>query len=178
MQYLSPILPLFCSILFLCMGATVYFLSKGILRNIVLRFCLITFFWQFVWVILFSLNSSTYSDLICKIGYTGIIFLPVSCYETVVQYLGLPKKYIIWFYYLSFGFLISLWTTDMFIKGAYLYPFGYYPEAGILHVGYMFMVCVLMFLILSALHRAMKKEKNSIKKNQLRFIFLSFIFYN
>lgn len=177
MQYLSAILPLFCSILFLCTGITVYFLSKGTLRRAFLRFCFIIFHWQFSWFILFSLNSSNYSDLICKIGYTGIIFLPVSCYETVVLYLDLPKKYIIWFYYLCFGFLISLWTTDLFIKGAYLQSFGYYPQAGILHIGYMAMIGVIMLLNFSVLYRVLKKEKDPIRKNQLKFFLISLIVF-
>ena len=177
MQYLSAILPLFSSIVFLCLGITVYFLSKGKLRGVFLRFCYITFHWQFSWFVLFSINSSTYSDLICKVGYSGIIFLPVIFYETVVHYLDLSKKALAWFYFLSFIFLISLWASDLFIKGAYLQAFGYYPEAGILHVAYIMMVCTLMVKIYFILYRVLKAEKNAIKQTQLKFFFISTILF-
>jgi len=173
MQYVSAILPLFSAILYLCLGITVYFLSRGKLRGVFLRFCYITFHWQFSWFFLFSLNSSNYSDLICKIGYSGIIFLPVIFYETVVHYLNLPKKYLPWFYGLCFTFLVSLWTTDLFIKGALLQAFGYYPEAGILHVAYMFMVCVLIVMIFAELYRVLQQEQDLIKKTQLKFFLIS-----
>jgi response regulator RpfG family c-di-GMP phosphodiesterase/signal transduction histidine kinase len=177
MQYLSAILPLFSSILFLGLGITVYFISKGKLRGVFLRFCYFTFHWQFSWFVLFSLNSSNYSDLICKIGYSGIIFLPVVFYETVVHYLDLSKKPLTWFYAASIGFLISLWASDLFIKGAYLQAFGYYPEAGILHVVYMMMVCILMAIIFFILYRVLKEEKNPIKRAQLKFFFISTILF-
>ena len=177
MQYLSAVLPLFSSILFLCLGITVYFLSKGKLRGVFLRFCYITFHWQFSWFVLFSLNSSNYSDLICKIGYSGIIFLPITFYETIVHYLNLSKKPLIWFYSISIGFLISLWTSDLFIKGAYLQSFGYYPEAGILHIGYIMIVCILMILIFFTLYRAFKEAKDPINRNQLKLFFFSFFLF-
>lgn len=177
MHYLSAIIPLFSSILFLCLGITVYFLSRGKLRGVFLRFCYITFHWQFSWVVLFSLNNSDYSDLICKIGYSGIIFLPVTFYESVIYYLNHSKKYLPWFYYLCFIFLISLWTSDFFIKGAYHQPFGYYPEAGILHIAYIMMVCILMILIFFVLYQELKEEKDPIKKTQMKFFFVSTIFF-
>ncbi len=177
MHYLSAILPLFSSILFLCLGITVYFLSKGELRGVFLRFCYITFHWQFSWVLLFSLHNSEYSDLICKIGYSGIIFLPIAFYETIIHYLNRSKKYLPWFYFLGFLFLISLWTSNLFIKGAYLQSFGYYPEAGILHVGYMMMVAILLILVLFILYRELKEEKKRIRKIQMQFFFVSTIFF-
>ena len=177
MHYLSAILPLFSSILFLCLGITVYFLSKGELRGVFLRFCYITFHWQFSWVLLFSLHNSEYSDLICKIGYSGIIFLPIAFYETIIHYLNRSKKYLPWFYFLGFLFLISLWTSNLFIKGAYLQSFGYYPEAGILHVGYMMMVAILLILVLFILYRELKEEKKRIRKIQIQFFFVSAIFF-
>ncbi|WP_022665243.1 HD domain-containing phosphohydrolase [Desulfospira joergensenii] len=177
MQYLSAVLPLFSSLLFLCLGITIYFLSRGTLRKVFLRFCIITFHWQFSWFILFLLHSNEYSGLICRIGYTGIIFLPVSIYESVVHYLRLPKHHIRWVYGLCLGFLASLWTTDYFIKGAYLQSFGYYPEAGPLHPAYMAMVFILMIRLFSLLYGVFKKETDTIKKNQLKYFFIASIVF-
>ncbi len=177
MQYLSAVLPLFSAVLFLCLGISVFFLAKGKLKWIFFKFCYIIFHWQFSWFVLFSLNNSSYSDLICRIGYSGIIFLPITFYETVVYYLNLPRKYLAWFYYPSFGFLASLWTTNLFIKGPYLQGFGYYPEAGPLHLAYLAMVCFLMAHILFSLYRVFKKETDLLRKTQVKFFFVSSIVF-
>lgn len=173
MQHLSAVLPLFSGILFLCLGVTVFFLSKSRLRTVFLKFCFFTFYWQFSWVVLFLLNSPEYSDLICRIGYSGIIFLPLSGYETIIHYLKLPHKHIRALYILCFGFLISLWTTDLFIQGTHLYAFGYYPKAGILHVAYLVMVASMAVRNALLLFSVYRKEADRQKKTQLIFFFLA-----
>ena len=92
MPYLSAVLPLFAAIVSLSLGIAGYYLSKGDVRRLFLRLCCITFFWQFSWVVLFISNNSEYAGLICKIGYSGIIFFPLSGYETVAHYLKIGKK--------------------------------------------------------------------------------------
>ncbi len=177
MQYLSAILPLFSAVLFLCLGGSVYWLSKGKLRGAFLRFCYIIFHWQFSWFVLFSQHNSSYVDLICRIGYSGIIFLPIIFYETVVCYLNLPRKYLAWFYYPGFGLLACLWTTDLFIKGPYLLGFGYYPEAGPLHVVYLAMVLFLMVQVLFSLYRVYRQETDLLRKTQVKFFFISSVIF-
>jgi putative two-component system response regulator len=177
MPYLSAILPLFSSILYLCLGMTVYFLSRGSLRTVFLRFCAITFHWQFLWFILFIQDSGASADLLCRIGYSGIIFLPVSCYEAAVRYLDLPRRHVTFFYGLCLVFLVLLWTTDLFIRGARLQSFGYYPEAGVLHPVYLAMVLVLIGLLLHRLFRVFRMETDPIRKTQLRFFFISSIIF-
>ncbi|WP_232364050.1 ATP-binding response regulator [Desulforapulum autotrophicum] len=103
--------------------------------------------------------------------------MPITFYETVVCYLSLPRKYLAWFYSLAFGFFVCLWTTDLFIKGPYLQGFGYYPEAGPLHVVYLAMVCFLMVQILFFLYRVFKKETDFLRKTQVKFFFISSIVF-
>lgn len=179
MQYLSSILPLFSAIIYLFLGITVFFLSQGTLRKVFLRFCCITFYWQFSWFLLFWLNDTDSSYLLCKIGYSGIIFLPVSCYETVIHYLKLPTRHIRWLYCLCFGFLISLWTTNFFIKGAHAYGFGYYPEANILlHPAYILMTAFLITRSGVVMIKVLKKEENPIRKKQLKFFLVATIIFS
>ena len=177
MQFLSALLPLFTAMLYLCIGIAVYFLSKDTLRKHLLKFCYLTFHWQFSWFVLFYFNSSQYANLLCKIGYTGIIFLPISTYATVAHYLNHSTKTIKYYYYLCFGFLLSLWTTDYFIQDAYKHSYGYYPEAGFLHTIYVLMVSILVLQNIFTLCRSIFKEEDRIRKYQLKFILLaSFIF--
>ena len=178
MPYLSAVLPLFAAIVSLCLGIAVYYLSRGPIRRIFLRFCFITFYWQFSWVILFLSHNSEYADLICKIGYSGIIFLPLSCYETVAHYLKIPKKDVLILYLVCFGFLFSLWRTDLFIQGAHLYWFGYYPKANILHGGYLLMVGYLLIKSTFFLIRFHREETDPVRKAQLKFFLLSTIVFS
>jgi putative two-component system response regulator len=177
MQYLSAILPLFSAIIYLCLGVSVFFLSRGQLRKVFLRFCYITFHWQFSWFLLFLLNDPEHSELICRIGYSGIIFLPVSAYETLVHYQNHSTRHIRWIYWLCFGFLISLWTTDLFMKGIHTYPFGFYPEANILHLLYLLMVCFLIVRNTVVMIKVIRKEQNPIKKKQLVIFLISTIIF-
>ncbi|MCF8092643.1 MAG: response regulator [Desulfotignum sp.] len=177
MQYLSAILPLFSAIIFLGLGCTVYFLSRGRLRRVFLRFSYITFHWQISWFAQFALDSPVYADLICRIGYSGIIFLPVSVYETVLTYLKLPPKGIKAGYMICCVFLFFLWTTDWFIKGAYSYDFGFYPEAGFLHLFYLLMILVIFLQNTHLFFLVYQAEKNLIKKRQLlHFLTASILF--
>jgi putative two-component system response regulator len=177
MQYLSAILPLFSAIIYLCLGVSVYFLARGQLRKVFLKFCYITFHWQFSWFLLFLLNDPEHSDLICRIGYSGIIFLPVSAYETLVHYQNHSTRHIKWLYRLCFVFLISLWTTDLFIKGIHTHLFGFYPEANILHIGYLLMVCFVIVRNTVVMVRIIRKEQNPIKKKQLVIFLISTIIF-
>ncbi|MCP4114290.1 MAG: response regulator [Desulfobacteraceae bacterium] len=177
MQYLSAILPLFSAIIYLFLGGFVFFLSRGKLRKVFLRFCCITFHWQFSWFLLFLLNDPGYSDLICRIGYSGIIFLPVSCYETLVHYQNHSTRHIKWFYGICFGFLVSLWTTDLFIKGTHTYQFGFYPEANTLHLGYILMVFFLFVKNAVVMIKEIKNERKPIRRNQHVFFLASTVIF-
>ncbi len=177
MQYLSAILPLFSAVIFLSLGGTVYFLSRGRLRRVFLRFSYITFHWQMSWFVQFVLDSPVHADLICRIGYSGIIFLPVSVYETVLTYLRLPPKGIRAGYLTGGVFLFFLWTTDWFIKGPHPYEFGYYPEAGFLHLIYLFMILVIFLQNTHLFFLEYNAEQNIIKKRQLlHFLIASVLF--
>ncbi|WP_299981695.1 HD domain-containing phosphohydrolase [Desulfobacula sp.] len=178
MLYLSAMLPLFAGIVSLCLGIVVYYLSRGKIRRIFLRFCFITFYWQFSWVILFLSPNSEYADLICKIGYSGIIFLPLTCYETAAHYLKISKKDIFILYFVCFGFLFSLWRTDLFIQGHHLYWFGYYPKANVLHGVYLLMVVYLLTKSTYIMIRFHRKETDPVRKAQLKFFLLAAIVFS
>lgn len=178
MNYLSAILPLFSAIIFLSLGCTVFFLSRGKLRNTFLRFAYITFHWQMSWFILFLLDSRSYADIVCRIGYSGIIFLPISVYEIVVSYLKLPPRGIRAAYTACFFFLFLLWNTDWFIKGFYEYPFGFYPEAGFLHVIYLLLVVLIVFKNTHYFFRVFRNESSQVKKQQQLFFLIASVMFS
>ncbi|MDY6904452.1 MAG: ATP-binding protein [Thermodesulfobacteriota bacterium] len=95
----------------------------------------------------------------------------------MVHYLRIPARHIRLFYGFSFFFLISLWSSDLFIKGAYLQSFGYYPEAGVLHPAYLVMVFSLMILLFFNLSSMYRRENDPIKKTQLKYFYIATIVF-
>ncbi len=173
MPYLSALLPLFAAIISFGLGVTAYYLSKNEIRKSFIKLCAITVYWQLSWVILFLTTDMTHAGLICKIGYSGIIFLPIACYETITRHLNASQNDLPFFYILNIGFLISLWTTDLFIQGPHIYWFGYYPRAGILHTVYLLTAVYFLIRTTLALTKVYKKAQDPVKKIRLKYFFLS-----
>jgi signal transduction histidine kinase len=177
MNVFHAILPLFSSLIFIGVGLAVYFLGRGETSKSFMRFCYFTFHWQFCWFWLFFLNNPNYATLIVKIGYSGIIFLPISFYESVCDYLNVKSKSLKYMYGFGVLFLISLWTTNLFIKGYHTYYFGYYPEANMLHVLYMCLVVYAVSNMIIKLGKIYFYEKNPILKNQVKYMFVALLVY-
>ena len=178
MGYLSAMLPLFSVISALGLGISGIFLAKGRLRWAFLKFCATTFHWQFCWMVLFAWGQPEYADLICRIGYTGIIFLPLFCYETVNAYLDIKPRDSKVITALCLGFLVCLWSNDLFIEGAHLHWFGYYPKAGVLHPFYLAMVAYLFVRNSIRLTQFHRRAKGRIKKCLVKFFLLASMFYS
>ncbi len=178
MAYLSALLPLFAAIIAFGLGIVAFYMSKNGIRKSFLRLCALTFYWQFSWVILFLNPWPEYAATICRIGYSGIIFLPVVCYETACRTFGKPQKFIAPFHLLNLGFLITLWTTNLFIKGAHAYWFGDYPEAGLLHPLYLATIVYYIISITLILTRALQSETDSIHRIRIKYFLLSILVFS
>lgn len=165
------LLPFICSAIFLISGLTVYLLDKGNVRKPFLRFCYVTFHWQFSWFILFSIGNESTATFITRIGYSGIVFIPAAFYELICAYLEQKSQAVKYFYFLGTVFFIMLWTSGLFIEGYYKTDFGYYPRAGIFHIVYLALIvfimsrCVVLF-----------KAKSKVWKNKADR-FYSTLFY-
>lgn len=126
--------------------------------------CLVTFWWQFSWFILFNLiNNSTLINFVVKVGYSGISFIPLTFFHFFVSFLNIKElKYLIKVHYLLVtSFLLLLWGSNLYINGYYNYYWGYYPKAGILHPLFV------LYLSLTAGHCFLILFREGIKKNWL-----------
>lgn len=131
------LLPALVSGLFLGYGVYVI-AAKGLNRISVCFFvlCLTTFFWQATWAVLFQVSDPFWTDVLVRLGYLLIIFLPTGLYHFLVEIADRPRdrRWVM----LSYGVALILGsinvTTDLFVAGHYGYFFGSYPKAGPLHV--------------------------------------------
>jgi hypothetical protein len=130
------VLPAVVSALFLGYGLYVV-AEKGFSRVSTSFFilCITTFFWQGIWAVLFQVRDPELAGLLVKAGYLLIIFLPTSLYHFLAEISERPgeRRWV----YASYGIAAILGifdvATNLFVDGHYLYFWGYYPKAGILH---------------------------------------------
>jgi len=133
------LLPLTSAILFLLLGLFVYLNNRKSIINITFfLLCFVTFWWQFSWFILFNTQNETLASYLVKIGYMGIIFIPIFFFHFFISFLKevVKKidKYLLYLsYFLAIVFEFFLINTNLFISGFYQYFWGFYPKAGILH---------------------------------------------
>ena len=147
--------------------------------------CLATFCWQFTWALLFSTKDIAIANVLIKIGYAVIIFIPVFYYHFVLAFLNIRENIFLDYVFLRFSYLaafifeISLFFTDLFIFGSYKYIWGYYPKANyVLHLPFLIMLilqgCRAIYLLFIYSHR---NETTGNYKKQIRLMFYSFLIY-
>jgi len=173
--------PLISSILFLLIGGFCFLKNRKSLVNFTFALlCLATFWWQFSWFILFNTTSESLAVYIVKIGYTGIIFIPIVFFHFFVSFLKAKKDK--WLVFLSYSlgliFVLLLWTTNYFVNGFYKYYWGYYPRAGFLHPLHLAQLSILAIRALVLLVSHLKIQKSSpLRYNQVKYMLLALITY-
>lgn len=131
------VLPAVVAILFLLFGLYVTH-SKGLNRvtTAFLVLCVTTFFWQFVWAILFQIEDEKMAQMLIKLGWLLILFLPTSLFHFLAEITGrLDAKKKVYMSYIFSIFLAAIHvTTNLVIDGHYHYSWGFYPKAGPVHI--------------------------------------------
>ena len=181
---LYTIPPLLSSILFLFLGVVVYWNNRKSIANVTfLLVCFATSWWQFSWFILFNAQNEILANYLVKIGYIGIIFIPIFFFHFLLSFLGEISKFDRYFLYFSYSmgliFEAVLLTTDYFINGFYEYFWGFYPKAGFLHPFYLLLLSILTVRALYLLFSFLKKKKRAhpTKYHQAKYILLALMFY-
>jgi len=186
MVSLSPysLPPLIVSILFLLLGSAIYFKNKKSRINIAfVLLSFVTFWWQFSWFILFNTQDKFLASILVKVGYAGIIFIPVFFYHFFLEFLGKNKgadKYVLYFMYgISFLFELFLFSTNFFVQGYYEYFWGFYPKAGILHPIYLFFLTAVSLRSVFLLYMAYLEERGRdiLRLQQIKNLLIGFIIY-
>ncbi|MEK7514427.1 MAG: ATP-binding protein [Patescibacteria group bacterium] len=179
------IAPFISAVLFLYLGLFVFSKNwKSLTHTTFFFVCLVTTIWEFSWSILFNIADPTAAMFIVRIGYTGVIFIPISLYNFFFTFLKPQQKFyrilLFFFYALSFFFIAMLWSGTYFVSGIYNYFWGFYPKAGILHPFYMgiliFFLTAIFFYMVYSVFRSTPKE-NHIRREQIKTTLWAFIFY-
>lgn len=174
--------PLVSSILFFSLGLFCYLKNKKSKVNISFALmCLTTVWWQGSWAVLFNVKDPSIASFLVRFGYIGITFIPITFYHFTIEFLNRQEeKKLVWLSYLIGAFLvIMLWATDLYIRGYYVFYWGYYPKAGLLfHPIYLAMLSIQALRMLYLLYINLKyKLLDPIKRNQIKYMFWAIFFY-
>lgn len=181
---LFSIPPLVSAALFLLLG--VFVLKKGAGSKLNFTFfliCLSTFWWQFSWFVLFNTTNAGLAEILVKVGYVGIIFIPITFFHFFLHFLekkDLFDRIMLYGAYLSgVIFEIFLIFTNYFVEGYYEYFWGFYPRVGIVHRIYLLVLGLLVLRIMYLLFLAIRNKKSvsSYKFYQIKYFVFGFIFY-
>src|SRR5215510_2929667 len=85
--------------------------------------CFLTFYWQACWTLLFNVRDEATALLLARLGYSGIIFIPIVFFHFVVAFTDDHKsrRLSLLFYSLGVTFMVLNWVTDSFVAGIYKY---------------------------------------------------------
>lgn len=179
---LYSIPPLMAVIVALLLGLLIYFKNRKSERNIAFALlCLSTIIWQLTWTILFNIHDGEIAVILVKVGYSGIIFLPITIFHFAVKYTGKTLDRIMSYVAYAMGglLLIVLWGTDYYIKGYYQYYFGYYPKASYLHPFYLILLFALVYRCYVIFNSKLREKESSIfQKEQARYLRMSVVVYS
>ena len=172
--------PLLSALAFFSFGAIV--VAKGrekvSVRIAFVLHCLMTFWWQFTWFILFNVKNPDLASILVKVGYSGIIFLPATFFHFYSAFLNKDKKWYKFYYLLGFIFLIILWATNAYINNYYVYFWGYYPKANFIHPLYLIYLTTIVVHSLYILFSAGRGLAwRGIRANQIKYLFIAFFIF-
>jgi len=173
--------PLICAVFSLLLGSFV--LSKNAKSSVNRSFallCLETFWWQACWFTIYYAGTDPQKDLVVRVGYSLILFLPFTYYHFVVEFLGLRRE-MVWvrrFYFVGIFWLFLLWSTKLFIAGHNEFSWGTYGKAGLLHPVYLMCMVIMAWRVLTFLKASMvDPERSALARNQTKLVFLSTCLY-
>ncbi len=176
------IAPLISALIFIGLGLFVLVSNRRSLTNVMfVLMCGTSFGWQISWTVLFSLPNPTLADMVVRIGYSSIIFIPIYHFHLFASFANRVREerpMILVSYVMGLVFLLLLWTTGSFIDGHHTYYWGYYPKAGLLHPVYLGLVNVLAFRLTYLLIIELRRPGLPPQRyQQVKYALIGFLFY-
>lgn len=147
--------------------------KKSKTKNIFILLLSSVIVWQLTEFLMQHASNSDSIDLLLKLNYIGVIFMPVLFYHFSSIFHHFNKIILCAVYFVGLMFQILLWTSDNFIVGFHQYSWGIHPAGGLIHTLFVLFTFFVIFLIPFALHRAWHKEFILEKRKQIRLLFIS-----
>lgn len=123
----------------------------------------------------FNLKSADLALTISRIDHVFIIYLIPVYIHFFHTYLNISGK--IWFIRLAYAFaFILMWfiPTPLYIESMQKHSFGFFAKGGMLYPLFGIGSLCMAIIILTLIFQAIRNEKNSIRKNRLKYVFAGF----
>ncbi len=173
------ILPLLTSISLFLFG--LFVLSRNVkssINNTFAFLCFSTSLWSFGYSLMYASITDQQAIFWARIGYLGVIYIPISLYHFTVTFLKIKSHRIfINFLYLFSLIWIAISQSNYFIIGINKFFWGNYPKVGFLYpywVGiYVILFLISVYLLLDG-YRDQSGRFLPLEKNQIRYVLLAF----
>jgi hypothetical protein len=140
-----------------------------------------TVVWHLAGAILFLKPSPPIAVLCVKIGYTGVVFIPIALLHFCATYLESRrlKRWIPVGYAAATFFAVTVWIDGILLNGYYDQSWGYCPKASWLHPFFVAAVAVQVTLFIWHLTLKLRDAQLSpARREQVRFIRRGLLWYS
>lgn len=173
--------PLIAFILVLSIGLFVFF--NNIRSKTHVTFGLLCFsaaWWLFGFSLMYLSLDPRMALQWARIGFLGIIFIPVFAYHFISEFTGSEagKKITYIAYLLSIPSLIFS-QSDLIYAGIRSHFYGFYPAAGRYYILFLLMFAVLFthgIILLLMFSQKLKKQHDSARAQQAKYVLIAFVF--
>ena len=141
--------------------------------------CFSTSLWSFGYSMMYASLSETNALFWARIGYVGVIYIPISLYHFTVTLLKQKRNpfSLISLYLFSFFWLWAS-QTNYFLNGVRTFFWGYYPTVGFLYPLWVFVYVTLFIISVGLLLKSYNDKTGKvspIEKNQIRYVLIAFL---
>jgi len=180
MNMLFPISACSVSLGCIFIGLLILFYNKqSIAHRAFFLFTLSIFIWLYFKSTYVYIHADYLPTLLAeRISYSGVLFIPISFYYFLLEFLQLRgnKRIIFWILFIiNIMWLLILCLTPLLIEGIYRYRWACYPKSGPLNylfVLYFISIFIYCLVIVYSSYRNAPSNKNKL---QLKWIFVSFL---
>ena len=174
---LTAIPPLIIAILVGTIGLFVYSKNyKSSINTIFVLLCLSATWWLSFYSAMYLSRDPGKALFWARIGFIGIVFIPVFSYHFIVAFLKVKKQYPV--VYLAYILTIPaiIFSRSRFIyKDISIHSWGYYPVAGPYYIIYLLMYGLLLSYGVWGLFKQLKmREFSELEHKQIRYLVVAF----
>jgi len=170
--------------LFISFGVLVFSRNRNSIVNISFAvMCGFISVWLCSYGISYLQASEIWATFWLRLGYTAVVFIPISFYCLAITFLGLHTKnqekiLIASAIGVALLFVYLLWNTSTFVGGLNSYYWGYYPKAGSIHPAFLLFYSSLSLRLLWLLYiryRLLQLHGSIGDYNRTRYFLIAFI---
>jgi signal transduction histidine kinase len=177
----SSIPPLITALCFLGFSAYVLIKLRGSAKAFsYVLWCLTTVYWQLAWAVLLSTKDPRLAYVLARVGYTGIIFIPIAFYHFTLRFLDIntEERRLRYYYLIGLLFVVLLWADHHFVRGVYHYAWGFYAKAGYQHAIYICFLSYLIYRFVPLIYREkIRSDISETRRKQITYVFWAILFY-